>query len=68
MSAVNRPNLNFDNEKQTHKPYREVAAGSFKSKYEEFMRPKKATTVKKEKRKKDSNVSHDAKNFRKWFK
>jgi hypothetical protein len=68
MSAVNRPNLNFDNEKQTHVPYREVASGSFKSKYEEFMRPKRATTVKKEKRKKESNVSSDAKTFRQWFK
>lgn len=68
MSAVNRPNMNFDNEKQTHRPYREVAAGSFKSKYEEFMRPKKGTMVKKEKRKKDSNVSSDAKTFRQWFK
>jgi len=68
MSAVNRPNMNFDNEKKTHVPYREVAAGTFKSKYEEFMRPKKATAVKKEKRKKDSNVSPDAKTFRQWFK
>lgn len=68
MSAVNRPNLNFDNEKRTHVPYREVAAGSFRSKYEEFMRPKKVAAVKKEKRKKDNNVSSDAKTFRQWFK
>lgn len=68
MSAVNRPNLNFDNEKQTHVPYREVAAGSFKSKYEEFMRPKRGAMVKKEKHKKDNNVSSDAKTFRQWFK
>ena len=68
MSAVNRPNKNFDNEKQTHVPYREVAKGSFISKYEEFMRPKAAQANKKEKRQKDSNVSSNAKNFRKWFK
>jgi hypothetical protein len=39
-----------------------------RSAYEDFMRPKKATAVKKEKRKKDSNVVTDAKTFKKWFK
>jgi hypothetical protein len=68
MSAVNRPNLNFDNEKRTHTPYREVVRHSMQSKYEEFMRPKKMIAAKKEKRKKDSNVVTDAKTFRKWFK
>jgi hypothetical protein len=68
MSAVHKPNMNFDNEKKTHTPYREVAKASMRSAYEEFMRPKKATAVKKEKRKKDSNVVTDAKTFRKWFK
>lgn len=68
MSAVNRPNLNFDNEKQTHRPYREVAAGTLKSKYEEFMRPKRAVTVTKEKRKRETDVGSDAKTFKKWFK
>jgi len=38
------------------------------SKYEQFMRPKPAAAVKKEKHKKDSNVVMDAKMFRKWFK
>ncbi len=68
MSAVNKPNMNFDNEKKTHIPYQEVAKGSFRSSYENFMRPKKASAVKKEKRKKDSNVVTDAKTFKKWFK
>ncbi len=60
--------MNFDNETKTHVPYREVAAGTFKTKYEEFMRPKTGTMVKKEKRKKDSNVSSDIDKFKKWFK
>jgi hypothetical protein len=68
MSAVHQPNLNFDNEKRTHTPYREVVRHSMQSKYEEFMRPKKMVAAKKEKRKKDSNVVTDAKTFRKWFK
>lgn len=68
MSAVHQPNLNFDNEKKTHTPYREVAKASMRSAYEEFMRPKAGAAVKKEKRKKDSNVVSDAKMFGKWFK
>jgi hypothetical protein len=68
MSAVHKPNMNFDNEKKTHIPYREVAKASMRSAYEEFMRPKKAPAIKKEKRKKDSNVVTDAKTFKKWFK
>jgi hypothetical protein len=68
MSAVNQPNMNFDNEKKTHIPYREVAKASMRSAYEDFIRPKKVTSVKKETRKKDSNGVSVGKNFQKWFK
>jgi hypothetical protein len=68
MSAVHKPNLNFDNEKQTHIPYREVVKASMRSAYEDFMRPKKVTTLKKEKRVKDTSINPDTENFQKWFK
>ena len=43
MSAVHRPNMNFDNETKVHVPYSEIMKGSLESAYDKFMRPKKAS-------------------------
>ena len=56
MSAVHKPNMNFDNETKVHIPYKLVLQGSFQSAYEKFRRPKSATAVKKVKAKKESNI------------
>ena len=42
MSAVHKPNMNFDNETKVHIPYKLVLQGSFQSAYEKFRRPKSA--------------------------
>ena len=68
MSAVHKPNLNFDNEIRVHIPYSEIMKGSLESAYERFMRPKKATSQKKVKHRKEIEIQKDPKTFNKWFK
>ena len=68
MSAVNKPNMNFDNETKVHIPYSEIIKGSLQSSYEKFMRPKKAVVIKKSKQRKDIEIQKDPKTFNKWFK
>jgi hypothetical protein len=68
MSAVHKPNMNFDNETKVHIPYKLVLQGSFQSAYEKFRRPKSATAVKKVKTKKESNIQKDTTAYNKWFK
>jgi hypothetical protein len=68
MSAVHRPNLNFDNETKVHIPYSEIMKGSLESAYERFMRPKKIVKEKKVKMRKDTEIQKDPKTFNKWFK
>ena len=43
MSAVHKPNMNFDNETMVHVPYKVVLQGTFQSAYDRFRRPKPAT-------------------------
>ena len=50
MSAVNRPNMNFDNETMIHTPYSEIMKGQLKSAYEQFRKPKQLTDKKKKKK------------------
>lgn len=50
MSAVDRPNKNFDNETKTHTPYSEVMQGRLQSAYEQFRRPKQVTDKNKKKK------------------
>ena len=47
MSAVHKPNMNFDNETMVHVPYQVVLQGTFQSAYDKFRRPKSATAEKK---------------------
>ncbi len=68
MSAVHRPNKNFDNETKVHIPYSEIVKGSLESAYDRFMRPKKATNQKKVKARKEIEIQKDSKTFNKWFK
>ena len=68
MSAVHRPNLNFDNETKVHIPYSEIVKGSLESAYERFMRPKKIVKEKKVKMHKQIEIQKDPKTFNKWFK
>ena len=68
MSAVNKPNMNFDNETKVHIPYSEIMKGSLESAYDKFMRPKKAVAVKKNKQRKEIEIQKDSKTFNKWFK
>jgi hypothetical protein len=66
MSAVHRPNKNFDNETREHIPYSVMMTGSLQSAYERFRQPKKLTEkVKKEKTKQE--VTSNTKTFKKWF-
>lgn len=67
MSAVNRPNMNFDNETMEHTSYSEIVNGQLKSSYEKFRRPK-ALPDKKKKVKKEIVIQKDPKSFNKWFK
>ena len=68
MSAVHRPNMNFDNETMVHTPYSEIMKGSLESAYDKFMRPKKAVADKKLKQRKEIEIQKDSKTFNKWFK
>lgn len=68
MSAVNKPNMNFDNETKVHIPYSEIMKGSLESAYDKFMRPKNAVSVKKSKQRKEIVIEKDPKTFNKWFK
>jgi len=68
MSAVHRPNMNFDNETKVHVPYSEIMKGSLESAYDKFMRPKKATGTTKSKKRKEIEIQKDSKTFNKWFK
>jgi hypothetical protein len=67
MSAVHKPNRNFDNETKEHIPYSVMMTGSLQSAYERFRKPKIITEkVKKEKKKKETTTSN-TKTFKKWF-
>ena len=68
MSAVHKPNMNFDNETKIHVPYTVVLQGTLQSAYERFRRPKSAAAVKKTKTKKESNIQKDTTAYNKWFK
>ena len=67
MSAVHKPNMNFDNETRVHVPYSEIMKGNLLSSYEKFRRPK-ALPDKKKKVKKEIVIQKDPKSFNKWFK
>lgn len=67
MSAVNRPNMNFDNETMEHIPYSNIVKGQLQSSYEKFRRPK-TLPDKKKKAKKQVVIEKDPKSFKKWFK
>ena len=68
MSAVHKPNMNFDNETMVHVPYQVVLQGTFQSAYDRFRRPKSATAVIKTKTKKESDIQKDTTAYNKWFK
>lgn len=71
MSAVDRPNRNFDNEKQTHTPYTVIIQGKLKSSYDSFRSPKKIEPTTKKKRKQpalEDLPRVDPTAYRKWFK
>jgi hypothetical protein len=68
MSAVHKPNMNFDNETMVHVPYKVILQGTFQSAYDRFRRPKSATAVKKVKTKKESDIQKDTTAYNKWFK
>ena len=68
MSAVHKPNMNFDNETMVHVPYTVVLQGTFQSAYDRFRRPKPATAEKKIKTKKESDIQKDTTAYNKWFK
>lgn len=71
MSAVDRPNRNFDNEKQTHTPYTEIVKGNLKSSYEKFRSIKNIHAPAKKKRKQpalEDLPRVDPTAYRKWFK
>ena len=67
MSAVHKPNMNFDNETKVHVPYSEIMKGSLESAYDKFMRPKKASNTTKSKKRKEIEIQKDSKTFNKWF-
>ena len=50
MSAVDKPNRNFDNETKTHTPYSEISRGQLRSAYEQFRQPKQLPDKKKKKK------------------
>jgi hypothetical protein len=66
MSAVNRPNKNFDNETMVHTSYSEIVKGQLKSSYDKFRSPK-SLPDKKKKVKKQVVIQKDPKSFKKWF-
>jgi hypothetical protein len=68
MSAVHKPNMNFDNETMVHVPYQIVLQGTFQSAYDRVRRPKSATAEKKIKTKKESDIQKDTTAYNKWFK
>ena len=68
MSAVHKPNMNFDNETMVHVPYKVILQGTFQSAYDRFCRPKSATAEKKIKTKKESDIQKDTTAYNKWFK
>ena len=69
MSAVNIPNRNFDNEKQTHTPYSEIVKAQLKSSYENFRSPKTLSSSKKTKKQRfvEDSPRVDPTAYRKWF-
>jgi len=68
MSAVNRPNMNFDNEHKVHVPYSKIMSGELKSAYERFRKPKSGKAApRKTKVTKNTESVADATIFKKWF-
>lgn len=68
MSAVNRPNMNFDNEHKVHVPYSKIMAGELKSAYERFRKPKSGKAApRKTKVTKNTESVANATIFKKWF-
>lgn len=51
MSAVHKPNLNFDNEHKEHVPYQVVLAGELQSSYKKLMQQAPTRTTKSKKQK-----------------
>jgi hypothetical protein len=66
MSAVHRPNRNFENETREHIPYSVMMTGSLQSAYERFRTPKKVTE--KPKKKKKALPDPVITTMNKWFK
>lgn len=67
MSAVNRPNMNFDNERKEHVAYSKTISGSLQSAYERFRKPKNG----KAKQRKPKTMKTEQANittFNTWFK
>ena len=64
MSAVHRPNKNFDNETKTHIPYSEIVRGQLKSSYEKF---REAKTLPDKKKKKKALPEPVRTTMNKWF-
>jgi hypothetical protein len=70
MSAVNRPNMNFDNEHKEHIPYSEIIKGTMRSSYEKFRSIKNvhAPPAKKKKHVNPEDLPRvDPTAYRKWF-
>ena len=67
MSAVHRPNMNFDNETKTHIPYSVLMSGSMESSIERFRKPKKLVEKKAKKSKTEKTIQKDTRAFKKWF-
>lgn len=65
MSAVHRPNKNFDNETMIHTPYSEIVRGQLKSSYEKFREAK--TLPDKKKKKKKALPEPVRTTMNKWF-
>jgi hypothetical protein len=68
MSAVHKPNRNFENETREHIPYSVMMTGSLQSAYERFRAPKAITEKVKKEKKKKVETPKDMKSFKKWFK
>ena len=64
MSAVHRPNKNFDNETMIHTPYSEIVRGQLKSSYEKFRESK---TMPDKKKKKKTLPAPVRTTMNKWF-
>jgi hypothetical protein len=67
MSAVHRPNLNFDNEHKEHVPYQVVLAGELQSSYKRLMQQAPTSTTAKSKKHRES-AKADPASLNRFFK